>query len=164
MQDGWHVHFGRELNATDDRHHFTSERIRAAGHRRQAPVAVLRSTSRRLTPIAPRLAATLVDPARTFARRRLAYREVASATNRLTLIAAMLPAGVVTTHTVFCLKDLLDDECQEYLCGMLNSFVANYLCTDAREHTRDVGHHHRLPVPSCHATIGSFVRSSTSAD
>ena len=35
---------------------------------------------------------------------RLAYRDVASATNRLTLIAAILPAGCVSTHTVFCLR------------------------------------------------------------
>ncbi len=126
-QDGWHVHFGRELNATDDRHHL---RVSKSGlpvieGKHLSPFAVDVKAAQ-LT-IEPRLAATLVDPARTFARRRLAYREVASATNRLTLIAAMLPAGVVTTHTVFCLKDLLDDECQEYLCGILNSFVANYL-------------------------------------
>ena len=35
---------------------------------------------------------------------RLGYREVASSTNRLTLIAAVIPAGVVTTHTIFCLR------------------------------------------------------------
>ena len=42
----------------------------------------------------------------------LAYREVAAATNRLTLIAAILPADTITTHTVFCLKEPLDDECE----------------------------------------------------
>ena len=37
-------------------------------------------------------------------RPRLAYRDVAGATNQLTLIAALLPAGCVSTHTVFCLR------------------------------------------------------------
>ena len=45
----------------------------------------------------------------TFDRDRIAYRDVASATNKLTLIAAMLPRGTVSTHTVFCLKTPLDD-------------------------------------------------------
>jgi hypothetical protein len=57
----------------------------------------------------------------------LGYREVASATNRLTLIAAIVPENTITTHTVFCLKEALDRESQLYLCGLLNSYVANYL-------------------------------------
>src|SRR4029077_9836042 len=57
---------------------------------------------------------------------RLAYRDVASATNRLTLIAAMLPARCVSTHTVFCLKTPLSRLEQEFLCGLFNSFVLNY--------------------------------------
>jgi hypothetical protein len=60
-------------------------------------------------------------------RRRLAYRDVAGPTNRLSLIAAVLPAGVVTTHSLFCLKTRLSSDNQAFLCGMLNSFVANYL-------------------------------------
>ena len=39
-----------------------------------------------------------------YERPRLAYRDVASATNRLTLIAAILPPRCVSTHTVFCLR------------------------------------------------------------
>ncbi len=57
---------------------------------------------------------------------RVAYREVASSTNRLTLIAAIVPMDVVTTHTVFCVKEALDEDSQRYLCAVLNSFVANY--------------------------------------
>jgi hypothetical protein len=37
------------------------------------------------------------------------------------VIAAIVPAGVVTTHTLFCLRQPLDDERQHYLCGLLNS-------------------------------------------
>jgi hypothetical protein len=72
---------------------------------------------------------------------------VASATNRLTLIAAVVPAGVVTTHTLFCLKEPLDDEVQAFLCGMFNSFVANYLVR--LQVTTHVGATvvGRLPVP-----------------
>jgi hypothetical protein len=52
---------------------------------------------------------------------------VASATNRLTLIAAIVPARCVTTHTLFCLKTPLPLAGQHVLCALLNSFVANYL-------------------------------------
>jgi hypothetical protein len=62
-----------------------------------------------------------------FLRPRLAYRDVAGATNRLTLIAAILPAGVVSTHTVLCLRTAMRASDQRLLCGLLNSFVVNYL-------------------------------------
>jgi hypothetical protein len=64
---------------------------------------------------------------RAMARHRLAYRDVASATNRLTLIAAVIPPGAVTVHTLFCLKTPLSLDDQAFLCALLNSFVANYL-------------------------------------
>ena len=127
--DGWNVHFGRELNASDDRHHFERTRGRAMlpviEGKHVTPFAVAcDSTS---TFIREHRAAALLDGKRTFARARLAYRDVASSTNRLTLIAAIVPPRVVTTHTLFCVKEALDEECQLYLCGMFNSFVANYL-------------------------------------
>jgi hypothetical protein len=125
--NGWAIRFGRELNATEDRRYFTRGTrglpIIVGKHVRPFTVDVASASQR----ILPDVAATLVDPAQTFGRARLGYREVAAATNRLTLIAAVLPEGTITTHTVFCLKVPLDVECQWYLCGMLNSFVANYL-------------------------------------
>jgi len=39
----------------------------------------------------------------------------------------MVPANAVTTHTLFCLKTPLPLAHQQVLCGLLNSFVANYL-------------------------------------
>ena len=62
-----------------------------------------------------------------FRRRRLAYRDVASAGNRLSLLAAIVPANTVTTHTLFCLKTPLPAADQQALCALLNSFVVNYL-------------------------------------
>ena len=145
---GWHVHFGRELNATDDRRHFTSGRqgLPVVEGKHLGPFVVDVSAAR--LRIAPSQAAKLVDPARTFGRARLAYREVASATNRLTLIAAIVPAGAITTHTVFCLKSLLDDESQWYLCGMLNSYVANYLVRLRVSTHVSSGIIDRLPMPA----------------
>jgi hypothetical protein len=144
---GWHIHFGRELNATDDRQHFLAggDGLPVVEGKHLAPFTV--EVARTRLRIAPEVAAGLLDPARTFARSRLGYREVASATNRLTLIAAVVPAGTVTTHTVFCLKDHLDDECQWYLCGMLNSFVANYLVRLRVSTHVSSGIIDRLPVP-----------------
>ena len=39
----------------------------------------------------------------------------------------MLPAGSVSTHTVFCLRTRLPLRAQHLLCGFFNSFVVNYL-------------------------------------
>ena len=96
--------FGRELNASDDRGAFRAGRRRPAGRRRQAHRAVSRRARR-----ASRHSISAADARRLlrsdrYERPRLAYRDVASATNRLTLIAAVLPAGCVSTHTVFCLR------------------------------------------------------------
>jgi hypothetical protein len=122
--DGWNVQFGRELNASDDRGRF--EPHAAGGAARQVvegkqiePFRVDLDRSRyQLIPGAPD---------RVPRRARLAYRDIASATNRLTLIAAIIPARAVTTHTLFCLKTPLSLDAQHVLCGLLNSYVANYL-------------------------------------
>jgi hypothetical protein len=132
------VSFGRELNATDDRRHFVerSTRVGAASRSRASdypviegkqigPFTVDLAAARFQLPAA--LARTLLDEDRTYSRARLAYRDVASSTNRLTLIAAIVPAHVVTTHTLFCLKGNVPEEIQQFLCGLFNSFVANYL-------------------------------------
>jgi hypothetical protein len=128
--DGWNVHFGRELNATDDREHFVPATANSATlpvleGKHIAPFEV--HPERAAHRIRPAVAARLLDAPRTFDRARLAYRDVAAATNRLSLIAAIVPAGVVTTHTLFCVKEVLDQESQYFLCGMFNSLVANYL-------------------------------------
>jgi hypothetical protein len=124
--DGWGAQFGRELNASDDRDAF-----RPAG--RGLPVV----EGKHLEPfraavdavrhgIGPADARRLLRSDR-HERPRLAYRDVASATNRLTLIAAVLPGGCVSTHTVFCLRNALPARTQHLLCGFFNSFVVNYL-------------------------------------
>lgn len=125
--EGWQAVFGRELNATDDRPHFAPLRPPLLPVIEGKHLEPFRVGHRSTQGIARARAAALVDPARTFGRRRLAYRDVASATNRLTLIAAIVPADIVTTHTVFCLKTPLGDEAQYCLLALLNSLVANYL-------------------------------------
>ena len=123
-RDGWNVQFGRELNATDDRasfHPFT-------GDATSRPVL----EGKQLTPfrVDDGNARYEIRPGtaiRIGRRARLAYRDVASATNRLTLIAGIIPARCVTTHTLFCLKTNLPIDSQHVLCALLNSFVANYL-------------------------------------
>jgi hypothetical protein len=124
--DGWHVHFGRELNASDDRDALQP----ATGARDARPVlegkqiAPFRvSLDGCTTELRPGTERTRHVPRRA----RLAYRDVASATNRLTLIAAIVPARAVTTHTLFCLHETLSHRRQLLLCALLNSFVANYL-------------------------------------
>jgi hypothetical protein len=153
---GWRVRFGRELNATDDRRHFTRGTdglpVLEGKHLGPFSVDVAQSQLR----IAPHVAARFVDPSRTFGRDRLGYREVASATNRLTLIAAMVPRGTITTHTVFCLKDQLDLDAQWYLCGMLNSYVANYLVRMRVTTHVSSGVIDRLPVPVPRRTASRF--------
>jgi hypothetical protein len=122
---GWGADFGRELNATEDRGAF-------GPRERGLPVV----EGKQIDPFRPRIRdARFSLPAREAIRRlgdryqraRLAYRDVASATNRVTLIAAILPSGCVSTHTVFCLKTRLAPRAQRFLCGMFNSLVVNYL-------------------------------------
>jgi hypothetical protein len=130
--DGWHVTFGRELNATDDRPHFVMAPSRhdpdvltIVEGKHLEPFRALTTASTLGIPIGR--AETLIDPTRTFSRRRIAYRDVASATNRITLIAAILPPGTISTHTVFCSKTPLGDDAHYCLVALLNSLVANYL-------------------------------------
>jgi hypothetical protein len=144
--DGWHARFGRELNATDDRHAF----VPATGAPGTRPVI----DGRHIGPFRVALDASRreLSPAASFPRRvprraRLAYRDVASATNRLTLIAAIVPARAVTTHTLFCLRTPLESERQLTLCALMNSFVANYLVRLRVNTHVTVAIVSRLPVP-----------------
>ena len=82
---------------------------------------------------------------------RLAYRDVASATNRLTLIAAVLPPHCVSTHTVFCLRTPLPPHAQHLLCGLFNSFVVNYLVRLRVTTHVTTGTVEQLPIPTSEA-------------
>ena len=146
--DGWGVSFGRELNATDDREHFSGRPNHGSlpvleGKQIQPFVAHVD----RATKYVGRTIATRLLHANTFTSPRLAYRDVASASNRLTLIAAMIPGGVVTTHTLFCLKGRVSRDLHVFLCGILNSFVANYLVRMRVGTHVTVSIIERLPVP-----------------
>ena len=147
---GWHITFGRELNATDDRDCLRSGPPKAG----DLPVI----EGRHLSPFRVDVPAGCrhADPAAVRARLggrgqadrpRLAYRDVASATNRTTLIAAIVPARTVTVHTVFCLRSRLALDAQRVLCALLNSYPANYLVrrrVTTHVTTSIIG---RLPVP-----------------
>ena len=157
---GWRARFGRELNASDDKSHFAN----AAGRRRGwlpviegkqiQPFMVDVSSAR--YEIGAHSARQLL-PGSPFDRARLAYRDVAAATNRVTLIAAIVPAGIVTTHTLFCLKGECDEPFQQYLCAIFNSYVANYLVR-ARVGTHvTVSIVERLPVPVVARDARAFV-------
>jgi hypothetical protein len=150
---GWGLHFGRELNATADREHFSAApgglpvvdgkhlgpftvRIDAVKHRIRVDVA------RRLLPRQPYL------------RERLAFRDVTAATNRTTLIAALVPAGCVTTHSLFCLRTPLPRAEQLLLCAVFNSFVANYLVRMRVSSHVTLAILDTLPVPRLDARAG----------
>jgi hypothetical protein len=149
---GWHARFGRELNATDDRDAFRASDVGLPiiDGKHVEPFRIDVAASRR------RISASDAGariPGRRFQHPRLAYRDVASATNRLTLIAAVLPPQVVSTHTVFCLRNRLSLGRQHLLCGLLNSFVLNFLVR--LRVTTHVGTHviESLPIPTA-AAIG----------
>ncbi len=122
--EGWNVQFGRELNASDDRGSFEPF---VAAHITRPVVEGKQIEPFRIHVDRSRHQLKADAPDRVPRRARLAYRDVASATNRLTLIAAIVPARAVTTHTLFCLKTPLPLDAQHVLCGLLNSYVANYL-------------------------------------
>ena len=144
---GWHVAFARELNATDDRRCLREggDGLPVIEGRHLSPYRVHVAASTR-TADRPDVVARLGARSR-IDHCRLAYRDVASATNKTTLIAAIVPHGVVTVHTVFCLRTPKALDEQHVLCALLNSYVANYLVrrwVTTHVTTRLVG---RLPVP-----------------
>ena len=145
--EGWGVTFGRELNATDDRASFTTSgrglAVLEGKHLSPFTVAAERTELR----IAASEAARLLGSRPTFGRPRLAFRDVTSATNRLTLIAAIVPAHCVTTHTVFCLQTQLPAADQWLLCALLNSFVANFLVRQRVSSHVTLAMMARLPAP-----------------
>lgn len=161
--DGWNVRFGRELNASDDRPFFVPVARESSGR----PVL----EGKQLDPFrvsldkcALEVAADAEPRIRVPRRARLAFRDVASATNRLTLIAAIVPAHAVTTHTLFCLKEPLPLRPQQVLCALLNSFVANYLVrlrVNTHVTTALVA---RLPVPVVPRRSPAFARLAALAN
>ncbi len=162
LGNGWKVRFGRELNATDDRGVF----VPCTGYPAARPVL----EGKNLDPfrVAPNASRFALDPRAARAASiphlpRLAYRDVASATNRLTLIAAIVPARAVTTHTLFCLKTPLPIETQRVLCALLNSFVANYLIRMRVNLHVTTALVSRLPVPLVAEGSPAFTRLASLA-
>jgi hypothetical protein len=160
--DGWQLAFGRELNATEDRVHFegSGEGLPVIEGKHIGPFTVDIAAARHHIRAAT---AERVLGRRPFDRSRIAYRDVAAATNRLTLIAALLPAGTVSTHTLFCLRTLLDEEAQQFVTGMLNSFVANYMVRLRVTTHVTVAIIERLPLPKPPSTSNEFVTVSACA-
>jgi hypothetical protein len=114
--------FARDLNATDDRHRLGPRGLPVIEGKDIEPfVARVDAPRARIDPGA---ALQRLSDGRHL-RPRLAYRDVSAVGNRRTLIAAVLPEGVVTTHTLFCLRTPLSVDVQYYLCGLFNSFVLN---------------------------------------
>ena len=62
-----------------------------------------------------------------YRRPRLAYRDVSGVGNTHALVATIIPEGVVTTHTLFCLRTPLPLDLQPFLCGLFNSAVFDRL-------------------------------------
>ena len=143
-EDGWGAHFGRELNATEDKRLFGSTGLPVLEGKLIAPFEAHPGRSTQFINAAD---AERALGGRPFAQPRLGYREVASASNRLTLIAAVLPAMTVTTHTIFCLKTTMPREVHWFLCGVFNSLVANYLIRLRGGTHVPAAAIHRLPVP-----------------
>jgi hypothetical protein len=142
---GWGASFGRELNASDDR-----GVLRPPG--RAVPIV----EGKHIDPFRVRLGEARFSAderdvehllGSRHRRARLAYRDVASATNRVTLIAAIVPPGYASTHTVFCLRTPLRLVAQHFLCGLFNSFVVNYLVRLRVTTHVTTATVERLPVP-----------------
>jgi hypothetical protein len=155
-ESGWCARFGRELNATDDASQFGRSGLPILEGKLVDPYRVRIDGARAFIDAA--VAARILGGRSRFDRPRLGYREVASATNRLTLIAAVVPAWAVTTHTIFCLRTPDDEEVQWFLCGIFNSFVANYLVRLRGGTHVPAAVIHELPVPVVSRDSPTFVR------
>lgn len=141
----WGIRFGRELNATDDRGLFRprSRGLPVVDGRHLSPFRVATGAAERS--IAATDAERLLHGRHR--RARLAYRDVASATNRVTLIAAVLPPRCVSTHTIFCIRTPIAMRAQWFLCGVFNSLVVNHLVRLRVTTHVTTATVERLPVP-----------------
>jgi hypothetical protein len=141
---GWSVRFGRELNATDDRAHFGSAGLPIVEGKHITP---FRADLGRCGQRIPAAEARRLLCASAFERPRLAYRDVAGAANKTTLIAAILPGGCVSTHTLFCLRTPSTLAVQHFLCGLFNSLMINYLVRMRVTTHVTTATVERLPIP-----------------
>jgi hypothetical protein len=150
--DGWGVEFGRELNVTDDRASFGDRGLPVVeGKHIQPFVADILTPRYRISTSA----ADLALPGRGFARARLAYRDVSAVSNRQSLIAAIVPPDVVTTHTLFCLRTPVPLEQQHFLCACFNSYVLNAIVRMLMGGHLTTSLVESLPVPPWHGPAGS---------
>jgi hypothetical protein len=117
----WSARFGRELNATESRSSCGATGLPVLEGKHIGAFTLSRDSAVR---IARHQALRLLPDAR-FDAPRLGYRDVSAVGNSRALIAAIVPAGVVTTHTIFCLRTPVPLEQQHFLCGLFNSFVLN---------------------------------------
>ncbi|MBK9242684.1 MAG: N-6 DNA methylase [Acidobacteria bacterium] len=151
--DGWQARFSRELNATDDRDAFSTKAgsggLPVADGKHIAPFVVNVEQCERF--IRAQTAERRLSERR-FTRPRLAYRDVSGVGNQFTLIAAVMPAGVVTTHTLFCLRNELPIEQQHFLCGVFNSAVLNRVVRLLMGGHVTTSLVEQLPVPRWEAT------------
>ncbi len=145
--DGWAASFGRELNASDDRGAFRADGrgLPVVEGKHLGPFAVAIDAARHRITAAD--ARRLLRSDR-HERARLGYRDVASATNRVTLIAAILPPRCASTHTIFCLRTPLTPHAQHFLCGLFNSLVVNYLVRTRVTTHVTTAIVERLPIPT----------------
>jgi hypothetical protein len=147
---GWSVHFGRELNATEDRRLFRTDRCGLPVLEGKSIESFRVAADRARWTIAEHDAVRALGGA--VRRSRLAYRDVAGSTNRLTLIAAILPPQSVSTHTLFCLKEPIPLARQHLLCALLNSLVVNFLVRLRVSTHVTTAIVERLPVPCADET------------
>jgi len=122
-EGGWAVRFGRELNVTEDRRHFGHAGLPVLEGKHVSAFAVSSDTRWRVT----RERAAQLLPNRSFDRARVGYRDVSGVGNQRSLIAAVIPSGCVTTHTIFCLRTEAEPAAHQFLCALLNSFVLNFV-------------------------------------
>lgn len=145
---GWGLRFGRELNATEDRGILRSTSEAGAcivvDGRHVRPFVVRPPAA---GPWVTRGDAQRALPDESWSRWRLAYRDVSSATNTRSLIVALLPPGCVSTHTLFCLRGRVSLRVQLYLCGVMNSLVADWFVRLYLGSHVTTGLVARLPVP-----------------
>jgi hypothetical protein len=134
---GWNVAFGRELNATDTA--ISSRRSTANGHGR--PVLEGKQ-NRAVQGVRSRAAGTSCAKACASGFRanpRLAYTRHRGATNRVTLIAAVVPADAVTTHTLFAENPAVRSTPSTCSAPLLNRLRRQLPGSVPGEHARDRG-------------------------
>ncbi len=150
VDDVWNVEFSRELNMTDDSYLFNSKGVGFPVYEGKMIWQYDSFFSEPRYWIEEEAGAASINKYREQQRYqvyRLGFRDVASATNERTYIAAILPPSTFSVNSITCDSGEKDYSEMFFLLAMLNSFSVDYIIRQKVTSHVNIFYAYQLPVP-----------------